>query len=239
MPFHPAERSSSVVAALLVAAGVMVAVAGCIQILPVGPGAGPSMPPARQLGSPITVQVMRSQPPTATGACPAGWLEVFLAPSILPHASTAGAQPVPGQSADRVPGGTTPSAGAGSGAPAFPETAPALAPSPLPCYHPVGAPVTITSAAVSAVVAYPVPRGQPKGLAPYGFTVAVPAAEVAPVTALIMQAYDSRDALGISVAGKLWEAPQVDGRFSGRQLGVAVLTRDQALKLYRILVPPG
>ncbi len=67
--------------------------------------------------------------------------------------------------------------------------------------------------------------------------VAVPAAKAAAVTALITQAYDSRDALGVTVAGKLWEAPQVAGPFPGQQLGIALLSRNQALQLYRILVP--
>jgi hypothetical protein len=67
--------------------------------------------------------------------------------------------------------------------------------------------------------------------------VAVPTAEVAAVTALIRQAYDSRDAVGVTVAGKLWEAPQIAGPFPGRQLQIAFLSKNQALQLYRILVP--
>lgn len=232
MPFRPPPRPASVLASVLAAAGVVLAAAGCSHITPLGPDAGPSMPPARQLGSPIIIQVMRSQPPAATGACPADSVALFLAPSVLPHASTAA---VP------VTTGPVPTPGASTAAPVPSETTPtpqALILG-LPCYHPVGTPVRITSAAVSSVLAYPVPPGQPKGPAPYGFTVAVPAADVAAVTALITQAYDSGDALGISVAGKLWDAPQVRSAFSGQQLNIAVLTRNQALKLYRILLPSG
>jgi hypothetical protein len=69
--------------------------------------------------------------------------------------------------------------------------------------------------------------------------VAVPAADVAAVTAAIRQAYDSRDALGVSAAGRLWEAPQVVGPFPGRQLGITLPSRNQALQLHRILVPAG
>jgi hypothetical protein len=69
--------------------------------------------------------------------------------------------------------------------------------------------------------------------------IAVPAADVAAVTALITQAYHSRDAFGISAAGKLWEAPQIAGPFPGQQLQTAFLSRNQALQLYRILVPSG
>jgi hypothetical protein len=106
------------------------------------------------------------------------------------------------------------------------------------CYRPVGMPVTITSAAVTPVSGDgpPPPPGQP---AQYGFTVAVPAGDVAAVTALITQAHDSRDALGVSAAGKLWQAPQVLQPFPGQQLQIGVLSRNQALQLYRILVPPS
>jgi hypothetical protein len=221
--------SRAPILAIVLAAAVAGTVAGCSHILPIGPDAGPSMPPPRHLGSPIIVQVMRSRSHSPTSGCPAGWLEVFLAPSLLPHASSVHAVQVsgqPGTSGRSEPSRTTPT------------PAPAAAPpSPLPCYQPVGTPVTITSAAVSTVLPYPVPRGQPKGPAPYGFTVAVPGANVAAVTALITQAYDAGDALGISVAGRLWEAPQVRSAFSGQRLEIAVFTKNQALKLYRLLIP--
>jgi hypothetical protein len=69
--------------------------------------------------------------------------------------------------------------------------------------------------------------------------VAVPAADVAAVTAAIGQAYNSRDALGVSVAGKLWDAPQVFRPFPGRQLEITLPSRNQALQLHHILVPAG
>jgi hypothetical protein len=69
--------------------------------------------------------------------------------------------------------------------------------------------------------------------------VAVPAADVAAVTAAIRRAYDSRDALGVSVAGQLWEATQITGPVPGRQLEIALLSRNQALQLHRILIPSG
>jgi hypothetical protein len=69
--------------------------------------------------------------------------------------------------------------------------------------------------------------------------VSVPAAQVAAVTALIKQAYDSHGALGVSVDGTLWEAPQVLQPFSGQQLQISLLSRSQAVQLYRLLVPPS
>jgi hypothetical protein len=65
----------------------------------------------------------------------------------------------------------------------------------------------------------------------------VPAAHVAAVTAVIRQSYDARGALAVDVAGRTWQAPQADAPFPGRQLEVAFLSKNQALQLYRILVP--
>jgi hypothetical protein len=94
----------------------------------------------------------------------------------------------------------------------------------------------VTSAAVSAVTSYP----QQTGPAAYGFAVAFPAADVAPLTAAIRQAYDSGDALGMSVAGKLWQAPQTRSKFIAlRAEQINLLSREQALQLYRLLVPSG
>jgi hypothetical protein len=194
MPVQRSPRPWPVLASVL-AAGLMLTVASCSHLAPLGPHPTPvAMPPPRHLGSPIILQVMRSQPPTATGRCPAG----------------SAAVPVPRGAA------------------------------PMPCYRPIGRPVTITSAAVSSVSLLPSgPPSHPARSASYGFMVAVPAADVATVTAAIRRAYDSRDALGVSVAGKLWEAPQIAGPFPGRQLEIALLSRNQALQLHRILIPSG
>jgi hypothetical protein len=225
MPFQPPSRPLAVLASTLAATGLMLAVAGCGHIAPLGPDqAPPSLSPPRHLGSPVTVQVMRSQPPTAPGPCPAGTVDVFgLAPGV-PRAAVAPAQP-----AQPVQGSTA--------APA-PTAAPHGPPVGLACFHPVGRPVTITSAAVSSVAAYLRPPGA-KGPATYGFVVACSSADVAAVTAVIRQAYDSRDAVGISVAGKLWQAPRVLRPFSGQQFQIALLSRHQAVQLHRLLVPSG
>ena len=115
------------------------------------------------------------------------------------------------------------------------------APYPGTCYRSLGTPVTISSAAVSSVS---MNRSSPhqasrRGPASYGFTIAVPAADVASVTAVIKRAYDARGALAINVAGKTWETPQVDAPFPGQQLEISLPSKHQALQLYRKLVPPG
>jgi hypothetical protein len=110
------------------------------------------------------------------------------------------------------------------------------------CYRKLGTPTTITSAAVSPVSEMPQrsPAGQPPaGPASYGFMVVVPSADVAAVTAVVRQAYDSRGAVDISVADRTWAAPQVIKPFPGRQFQIVLPSRNQTLRLYRILVPPS
>ncbi len=230
MPVQRPPRPLPVLASVLAAAGVVLAVASCTgQITPLGPDPTPvAMPAPRHLGSPIIVQVMRVQPPQATGGCPAGWAAVSLPAGGGPRTTT-GAVPVARKGAS------------GSPAPPPPSAAPAPPPpsAPITCYRPAGTPVTITSAAVSPVLTYRPPPGQPKGPDLYGFIVAVPGADVTAVTAIIRQAHDTGSAVGISVAGKLWQAPLVRQPFPGQRLQITLLSRNQARQLYRILVSSG
>jgi hypothetical protein len=223
MPFQRPPRPLSVLASALAAAGLALAVAGCGSITPLGPDPAPvNLPPVRSLGSPITLQVMRGEPPTLTGQCPAGSVALFGSDPTVPRSSVV-AHPV-------QVGAAGPATPTGTAAPATPPPPPAG----VACYLPVGSPVTITSAAVSSVTTY---RHQP-GPAWYGFVVAFPAADVAALTAAIRQAYDSGDALGMSVAGKLWQAPQPRRKATAlRAEQVNLLSRTQALQLYGLLVP--
>ena len=231
IPSQRPPRALSVLAGALAAAGLVLAVAGCSNITPLGPGPTPlSLPPARQLGSPIIMQVMRSQPPTPTGRCPVGSIALFGSDPTVPRATVAArpaGSPVP-----------VPSLTQGSTTTAAPPT-PTTPPGPLvgvACYLPAGRPVTITSAAVSSVSAYQ----HQQGPASYGFVVAFPTADVAALTALIHQAYDSGDAVGMSVGGKLWQAPQPRSKFIAlRAALINLLSRNQAVQLYRLLVPSG
>ena len=228
MPFQRPTRPLSVLASALAAAGLMLAAADCSNITPLGPESAPaSLPPARDLGSPIIMQVMRSQPPTPAGECPAGSVALFGSEPNVPRVARVGSVAV------RIQGSP-------ATLPPLPRpTPPATPPAPgagVACYVPAGRPVTVTSAAVSAVTSYP----QQTGPAAYGFVVAFPAADIAALTAVIRQAYDSGDALGMSVAGKLWQAPQTRSRFTAlRAEQIDLLSREQALQLYRLLVPSG
>jgi hypothetical protein len=224
MPLQCQSRPLSVLAAALAAAGLVLAVTGCSHVTPLGQDPPPvNLPPARDLGSPIMMQIMRRQTPTPMGRCPAGSVALFGSEPNVPRTAVAPllpAQPVQGSTATPTPAAT-------------PTTHPAP-PAGVACYLPAGTPVTITSAAVSSVTTY---RNQP-GPATYGFAVAFPTADVPALTALIRQAYDSGDALGMSVAGTLWQAPQPRGKFAAlRAEQVNLLSRTQAFQLYRLLVP--
>ena len=231
-PPHPLPVLASVLAA-----GVVLTVASCAgQITPLGPDPTPvAMPPARHLGSPIIVQVMRVQPAPATGRCPAGWAAVSLPAGGGPHTAVTAAPAAP-----PVPVGST-GASAPPASPASPAPPPPSAPPPptasVTCYRPAGTPVTITSAAVSPLLTYYPPPGQADEPDLYGFIVAVPGADVAAVTAIIRQAHDTGSAVGISVAGRLWQAPMVFRPFPGRRLQIQLLSRNQARELHRMLVP--
>jgi hypothetical protein len=235
MPVQRPPYPRPVLASALAAAGIVLTVASCTgHITPLGPDAAATMPPPRHLGSPIIVQVMRVQPPNSTGGCPAGWAAVSLPAGGGPSV-TAGAVPV-GRPHRVVPQGASASPSpAASPTPSQPSAEPA----PTPCYRPAGTPVTITSAAVSSVLTYRPPPGEAKGPDLYGFIVDVPGADIAAVTAVIRQAHDTGSAVGISVAGRLWQAPQVRQPFPGQRLQITLLSKNQARQLYRILVPTG
>ena len=72
MPFQPPPRLSSVLASVL-AAGLMLTVAGCNHLTPLGPGPATVIPPTHHLRSPLVLQAMLARQPTPAGGCPAGY----------------------------------------------------------------------------------------------------------------------------------------------------------------------
>jgi hypothetical protein len=54
----------------LLAAGLLLAVAGCSDVTPLGPATAPR---PQHLRTPILLQAVSVQPPTPTGGCPAGY----------------------------------------------------------------------------------------------------------------------------------------------------------------------
>ena len=74
MDMHP--RLPSVLASVLAAAGIVLAVASCSTIAPLGPSgpssvAPPAVPPP-PLRSPFILEAMRIQAPASAGGCPSG-----------------------------------------------------------------------------------------------------------------------------------------------------------------------
>jgi hypothetical protein len=229
MPLQCPPRPLSVLASALAAASLVLAVGGCSSIAPLGQDPPPvNLPSARDLGSPISMQIMRSQPPSPTGKCPAGSIALFGSEPNVPRSVSIG-HAVHFRITKRTTASLTP-------VPAARPAAPPARTAGLACYRPVGKPVSITSAAVSAVTTE---RNQP-GAPWYVFVVAFPTADEAALTELVRQAYSSGDALGLSVAGKLWQAPQPRHKFNAlRAEQIDLLSRNQAAQLYRLLVRSG
>jgi hypothetical protein len=70
MSFEFRPRPASVLVGLL-AAGLVLGVAGCGHLTPLGPYAPAAAPPPSHLRSPIVLQAMRVEPPAPAGGCPA------------------------------------------------------------------------------------------------------------------------------------------------------------------------
>ena len=104
---------------------------------------------------------------------------------------------------------------------------------PDACYRDLGKPVTITVAAVT--MSYqPASNQQP---AVYGLTFTVPAAEAAALAAITAKAFDSRDPMAISTAGKTWGVTMTGGPLTDGRFGIWVQSKSQVLRLQRELLP--
>ena len=120
------------------------------------------------------------------------------------------------------------------------------------CYRKTGTPVTITSAAVSPVFPFrpPTPAGQQAEPVQYGFSITVPAADVPALATVLPTAAGSpgpptasavtsaTPIPTISVAGRTWILLGY-GALEGREFGVTLPSRNQALQLQRILAASG
>lgn len=90
MPFQLPPRRSPVLASVL--ASIVLTVAGCSYVAPLGPDA---VPRPSQLHSPIVLEAMRVQFPTPTGKCPAGYAALSApgAPTVSAPGSDVGYSP--------------------------------------------------------------------------------------------------------------------------------------------------
>jgi hypothetical protein len=73
MPFQVPPRLLSALASAL-AAGLMLTIASCGHLAPLGPDPAATMPQPHQLRSPFVLQAMLVRQPTPAGACPAGYV---------------------------------------------------------------------------------------------------------------------------------------------------------------------
>ena len=109
MPFQPGKpRSSSVLASVLAAAGIVLTVASCSHVTPLGP----TPPPPRHLGSPIVLRAVLSGP-RGNGQVPGRFHHALRAGPrprpVLPSARCAGNDHLgSGRGPGRLPGITTP-----------------------------------------------------------------------------------------------------------------------------------
>jgi hypothetical protein len=124
-----------------------------------------------------------------------------------------------------------------------------LSGAPGQCYRKAGAPVTITSAAVSPVFPFrpPPPPGKQAAPVQYGFSIAVPAADVSALAAVLptapgppgpptASAVTSATAIpAISVAGRTWILLGYASPSAGGEFDVTLPSRNQALQLQRML----
>jgi hypothetical protein len=67
----PIQRPPRVAASILAAAGIVLTLASCSHLAPLGPDTSPPQP--HHLRSPFVLEAMRVQPPTPAGGCPAGY----------------------------------------------------------------------------------------------------------------------------------------------------------------------
>src|SRR5689334_1407890 len=87
MPVQRRPRLPPVLASALAAAGLMLAVASCSHLAPLGPDTAAALPQPHHLRSPFVLEAMRVQPPTPAGGCPAGYAAL---PGANPVAVPAG-----------------------------------------------------------------------------------------------------------------------------------------------------
>jgi hypothetical protein len=199
-------------------AGLMLAVAGCSHVLPLGPAPAPT-PTPRHLAAAIVMEPGLIQSDTAANGCPAGSV-VLSGPGTLissPAGDSSISSPVGSISSPVGDSSSTPSS---------------------VCYRRLAKPVTFTSAGVTL---YQQPAGNKPVQHPavWMLRINLPAAEVAALTAITKNAVHSRTQIAIVVAGQTWGVPFTNQPLTNGQFAISTQSRSQALRLQRILLPPA
>jgi hypothetical protein len=213
MPFQPLPRLLSVLASVL-AAGVMLTVASCSHVTPLGPDPAATMPRPHQLRSPLVLEDMRMQQSTIGAGCPAG--------SIKLSGLAAGCFSTTGTSVTITTAGVSPVT---SFQPPTPPGQQQAEPTQYGFWIAVPA---ADAPAVTAVITAAEGQGSAGAQGTSGdrgpVASAVPASQPVPA---------------ISVAGQTSLLTGFTMRFTGREVEVFLASRDQALQLQRILAASG
>jgi hypothetical protein len=187
-------------------AGLVLTVAGCGQVLPLGP-APAAAPAPRHLASPIVMQPGLSQPGASASRCPAGSVALS-----GPGALTA------------APIGTSP------GTPVTSPSTPVGV-----CFRLLGKPVTFTSAGV-ALYEQPAGSEPVQHPASWGVSINLPAAEASALTAVTTKLAGTQGQLAIIIAGQTWAMPVTQQPLTNGEFVITTQSRSQALQLQRSLL---
>jgi hypothetical protein len=208
MPFQPGPRLSAAAASVL-AAGLMLTVASCSHLTPLGPDAAATLPQPHHLRSPLVLQAMGIQDPAPVGVpvggCPAGYIT--------------------------LPGGGSP--GMCYRTTGTRVTITSAAVSPVSPFQPPPPPGQ-QAVPVQYVFWITVPAADAPALTAVTTAVTGPQRPQGPATASA-----ATSVLTISVAGRTWVLVGFGTQFTGRQFEVALPSRNQALQLQRILAASG
>jgi hypothetical protein len=208
-------------------AGLVLAAAGCSQVLPVGPAPAPT-PAPRHLASAIVMQPGLTQPGLPASGCPGG--SVALSGPGTTNVTTSGdytatttglcyrqlGKPVTFTSAGvtvyQQPAGNQPA-----------HNLP-------PCGQPAGSQPPCSQPAGNQLVKVP---------ATWLVRITLPKAEAAALSAVTTSAFKARTQIAIIVAGQAWGLPFTNQPLTDGQFVIAAKNQAQALQLQRLLLPPA
>lgn len=208
-------RSSTAAARALAAAGIVLAVAGCSSLTPLGPDAAATMPTPSHLRSPVTVEAMTSQPLSPGGGCPAGRIALTGPVAVKSAWGSAGA------------------VSACYGTVGTPVTSTSAGVTPVSSHQPPPPPPGGAAEPGGYAFTIVLPAADVPALTVVTTRVAGPPNDSSPSTSPVGSAV-----LALSVAGKTW-LPDWAGQPSKGQLQIIMPSRDQALQLHHLLAPPS
>lgn len=208
MSFRPKPRVSMAAASVL-ATGVMLTMASCSHLTPLGPDPAATLPQPHHLRSPLVLRAMRAQPAAPVGGgCQAGYVTILGGGSPGCYRTTG----------TRV---TITSAAVSPVSPFRPPTPPGQQAVPVQYVFWITLPAADAPALTAFITTVGGPQRPHQG----------PPTASAVTSATLIPA--------ISVAGRTWVLVGFAPGVAGRQLEAALPSRNQALQLQRILAVSG